>query len=212
MKIFFDTEFTGLQLRTDLISIGIIADNGAKFYAELNDYDKTKIDEWLQTNVIDNLLFSAPPEDEDEYYSMSRLKFAVNNTPIRDNCSIEMRGSMATVGDELKVWLSQFKEKIDVWSDVLAWDWVLFCELLGGGLAVGQYVNYIPFDIATLMVNKGVDPDINREKLAKFDESKAVKHNAMHDAIIIRDCYNELMKLPFIDMPGTSVDGNGNPT
>ena len=212
MKIFFDTEFTGLQLRTDLISIGIIADNGAKFYAELNDYDEAKIDEWLQTNVIDNLEFSAPPEGEDEYYTMSRLKSNPTGNDISLGCSIRMRGNMKTVGDELKVWLKQFKETPDVWSDVLAWDWVLFCELLGGGLQVGTYAKYIPFDIATLMVTKGVDPDINREKLAKFDESKAVKHNAMHDAIIIRDCYNELMKMPYVDAVGTSVDGNGKPT
>ena len=48
MKIFFDTEFTGLHKNTTLISIGLVAENGDKIYAELNDYDKSQIDEWLQ--------------------------------------------------------------------------------------------------------------------------------------------------------------------
>lgn len=47
-KIFFDTEFTGLHQNTTLISIGLIAENGQTFYAELTDYDKSQIDGWIQ--------------------------------------------------------------------------------------------------------------------------------------------------------------------
>ena len=54
MKLFFDTEFTGLHKNTTLVSIGIIAENGMTFYAEFTDYDKEKIDEWLEKNVIQN--------------------------------------------------------------------------------------------------------------------------------------------------------------
>ena len=57
-KIFFDTEFTGLHQNTTLISIGLIAETGQTFYAERTDYDKSQIDEWLQTNVIENLLLN----------------------------------------------------------------------------------------------------------------------------------------------------------
>lgn len=34
-KIFFDTEFTGLHQNTTLISIGLVSDEGERFYAEL---------------------------------------------------------------------------------------------------------------------------------------------------------------------------------
>ena len=43
-KIFFDTEFTGLQLNTSLISIGLVTEHGFSFYAELNDYKKELLD------------------------------------------------------------------------------------------------------------------------------------------------------------------------
>ena len=56
MIIYFDTEFTGLHQKTTLISIGLVADNGATFYAELSDYDRTQCDDWIKKNVIAKLL------------------------------------------------------------------------------------------------------------------------------------------------------------
>lgn len=38
MKVFFDTEFTGLHKNTTLISIGLISEDRRIFYAELTDY------------------------------------------------------------------------------------------------------------------------------------------------------------------------------
>ncbi len=57
-KVFFDCEFTGLHQGTTLISIGLVSDCGKTFYAELTDYDKSHIDDWLQEIVINNLLIT----------------------------------------------------------------------------------------------------------------------------------------------------------
>lgn len=58
-KIYYDSEFTGLHKDTTLISIGLISECGTKtFYAEFLDYDKSQVDDWIQNNVIDNLLFN----------------------------------------------------------------------------------------------------------------------------------------------------------
>jgi hypothetical protein len=54
-KVFFDTEFTGLHQGTTLISIGLVAETGETFYAELSDYDQTQVDDWLRENVISKL-------------------------------------------------------------------------------------------------------------------------------------------------------------
>ena len=43
MRIFFDTEFTGLHQNTTLISIGCIDENGRTFYAESTDYVDLKL-------------------------------------------------------------------------------------------------------------------------------------------------------------------------
>jgi hypothetical protein len=62
-KLFLDTEFTGLHQNTTLISIGLIADTGDTFYAELTDYDPDQIDDWLQENVLNNLVLTDRPDN-----------------------------------------------------------------------------------------------------------------------------------------------------
>ena len=52
MKVFFDCEFTGLHQFTTLISIGCVTENSDVFYAELDDYNVSQVDEWVQENVI----------------------------------------------------------------------------------------------------------------------------------------------------------------
>ncbi len=65
-KIFFDTEFTGLHKNTTLISIGCVADSGETFYAELTDYDKSQLNDWIKENVISGL--SLQTMDADSYF------------------------------------------------------------------------------------------------------------------------------------------------
>jgi 3' exoribonuclease, RNase T-like len=175
MKVFFDTEFTGLQKDTSLISIGCVSEDGKTFYAELTDYNKDQIDEWLQENVIDNLLMK---ERDDHYYY------------ITDN-QVLIKGNKEKVHRHLTGWLSQFKQ-VEIWSDCLSYDWVLFNDLYGHAFNIPNNVYYIPFDICTLFKIKGVDPDISREGFAEMDGDK---HNALHDAKVIKACYDKLMIL-----------------
>lgn len=176
-KIFFDTEFTGLHQNTTLISIGCVAATGDKFYAELTDYDKTQIDEWLQENVIDNLCI---PDDE---------SIQLTNT---------FKGDTAYVAEKLSAWLGQFGQ-VELWSDTLAYDWVLFCQIFGHAFNIPENVYYIPFDIATLFKIKGIDPDIRREDFCGIllesnlgSAAPIAKHNALWDARVIKACYSKL--------------------
>ena len=161
MKIFFDTEFTGLHQSTTLISIGCVSEDNQKFYAEFNDYDQSQVDDWIKENVLSNLRGPS--------YSTNRI------------------------ATELHAWLCNFDEPVEMWSDCLSYDWVLFCQLFGHAFNIPKNVYYIPFDIATLFKIKGIDPDINREKFLGI--TTGAKHNALYDAEIIKDCYDKLSKL-----------------
>lgn len=191
-KVFFDTEFTGLHQKTTLISIGLISECGKTFYAELTDYDESQIDEWLQVNVIDKLKFSAPLEDEDEYFVATR---DINNPVPKDlykGYSVELRGSTSDIQMELRLWLNQF-EKVEMWSDCLSYDWVLFNNIFGHAFNIPKNVYYIPFDLCTLFRVPGVDPDISREEFSGMNGSDSEKHNALWDAKVIKACYDKLM-------------------
>lgn len=112
MKIFFDTEFTGLHKDTTLISIGLVAENGVKFYAELNDYNKSQVDEWIQKNVIDSLMY----RNEDSDLTTPEWFYWGDKTFIRE---------------KLLRWLEQFDE-VEWVSDCCHYDFVLLIDLVYG--------------------------------------------------------------------------------
>lgn len=174
MRIFFDTEFTGLHKNTTLISIGLVDEDGREFYAELNDYGKDQLDPWLSENIIDKL-------------------------------TGENVVSTAQLRKQLTAFLSGY-DSVEMWSDCLAYDWVLFNDIFGGAFNIPKNVYYIPFDLCTLFKVKRIDPDINREDYAGYkkgfvdSQGEAVetdnKHNALHDARVIRACFLKSVSNP----------------
>lgn len=175
-KIFFDTEFTGLHQGTTLISIGLISDCGKTFYAEFTDYDQSQIDDWLRENVISKLLFNH-----------------LDNNGIvgGDFDNLEIKANTNSVKEHLTEWLEQFGE-VEMWSDCLSYDWVLFNQIWGHAFNIPSNVYYIPFDICTLFKVAGVDPDVSREAFA-HELYGSEKHNALWDARVIKMCYDKMV-------------------
>lgn len=192
-KIFFDTEFTGLHQNTSLISIGLVSEDNRTFYAEFNDYDRLQCDDWIKEHVIDNLVMKPPKPGEQEYYHAKRDKDNPIGQDIYNGYSVQLRNNKETIADELALWLSQFGD-VEMWSDCLSYDWVLFSQLYGHAFNIPVNVYYIPFDICTLFKVKNVDPDINREKFAEVEDVN-LKHNSLWDARVIKMCYEKLMKM-----------------
>lgn len=169
MRVYFDTEFTGLHQATTLISIGMVAEDGREFYGICDDYDKKQVDNWIQQNVINHILLPNPIE-----------------------CQY-CEGTNAGVRDSVAQFLKPY-DTVEMWSDCLSYDWMLFCQMFGGAFGIPKNVYYIPFDICTLFKVRGIDPDINREAFAGIDGNK---HNALHDARVIKACYKKLTGLTF---------------
>lgn len=186
MNIYFDLEFTGLHQKTTLVSLGMVSDDNRSLYAEATDYDRSQVEPWLAENVLPRLFL---------------VKSDVPDLPLMTTpYSGGSPGSWTISGDRRQIglfvseWLEKF-DSVEFWGDCLAWDWVLFCELFRGedtAERLPRNVFYIPFDIATLMKVKGIDPDISREE---FSGIALAKHNALDDARIIRACYERLAGL-----------------
>lgn len=182
MKIFMDQEFTGLHQYTTQISIGMVTEFGDTFYAELTDYDENQVTEWIVDNVIDNLYLT------DEHCKLGEDKF-----------NVRIKGDSKTVKEAMEDWFEDIMDvyedkEIEMWGDCMAYDWVLFCQIFGHAFNIPLYINYIPFDICTLFKMAGVDPDINREKFAGMG-SKKEKHNALHDALVVKACFDKVVNM-----------------
>lgn len=174
-KVFFDCEMTGLHKDTTLISIGLVSECGKEFYAELTDYDRSQVDEWVEENVLNNLMFNDYGKVNKQLGSITFVK-----------------GSKEEVGVALKDWFNLF-DTVELWSDCHHYDVVLLQDFFGGAFGVPSHIYYIPFDICTLMKALGVDPDISRE--AFIDTPiEGEKHNSLYDARVIQACFEKLMR------------------
>ena len=180
MRVYFDSEFTGLRQDTTLISIGLVAEDGNMFYAEFTDYDRSQVYEWLQENVINNLWLSNPEPAQPAYLGQGRL--------------VTCLGDKEEISAALRQWLSQW-EQVEMWADIIPFDWVLLCDLLGGIFNFPKNISYICYDICTLLKMKGFEPmATNREELAGFSGVEN-KHNALYDALVVKACYEKLTSL-----------------
>ena len=221
MIVFLDTEFTGLHQQTTLMSIALLTYcptnprlNGRAFYAELTDYDEDQANPWIQDNVIDN-------------FALGHLNASDADNPIAYDCEIKIsedakfgtiysefgRGTMAGVKIALTNWLGQFEKEvgeggITIVADVLAYDWMLFNDLLAdydaGYPQLPRVVNYIPLDFSSLLAANGIDPDVNRHHFcgpAQLDAPDwlllpmpmgGAQHNALADVVQLHQGFTRL--------------------
>jgi hypothetical protein len=192
-KIFFDTEFTGLHQKTTLISIGLISECGKTFYAEFNDFDYSQTGDWIKENVLSKLKYNGTFQILEQNEKITGVYHPMGSD------SISYKSNKENIREKLTTWLEQFGE-VEMWSDCLAYDWVLFNNIFGDAFSIPKNVYYIPFDICTLFYLKGIDADVSRETFADMKPSAAVppsepaesKHNALWDAKVIRACYLKL--------------------
>lgn len=218
MNLYFDTEFTGLHKDTTLISIGIVAENGEKFYAELIDFDWGQVDDWIKENVLDNFILEklfvkcngdviekTIAEWEINGYEVS--KYPTNGTC---NCLIfetagekdgltEVVGEKDWVEEKLAKWLQQF-ESVQFVSDVCHYDFVLLIDLFENAWHLPKNVSPVCHDINTEIARRyGISDaeafDKSREEIVKElcgQEIEGRKHNALYEAEVIKAIYEEV--------------------
>jgi hypothetical protein len=183
MRLYFDFEFTGLHQHTTPISLGIVDENNHAFYAEFDDYDKSQVDEWLEQNVLAHLSLANGSRDWRSPKDVSLLR--------------GLRSTRENVAQKLRTWLDGYDpvDTLEMWSDCLAYDWVLFCELFGGAMNLPKQVYYIPFDLCTALKLAGHDPDVSRQEFGGRDSGWEIRrHHALEDALDIKACHERLMR------------------
>lgn len=64
MRFWFDTEFYENGRTIDLISIGVVCEDGSEFYAEVEGFDFDNTDQWLVENVKPYLTGATIPKEK----------------------------------------------------------------------------------------------------------------------------------------------------
>ena len=185
MKIFFDTEFTGLHKDTTLISIGMIDEDNNSFYAEFTDYDDKQCDSWIKENVISHLNYNGTRGHLNLWgrRPLEKLTYAVGNKKF--------------IKDKIRDWLSCCNE-VELVSDVCHYDMVLFIDIFGSAWDLPRQINPACHDI-----NQDIANYYHISETEAFDESRegiinefnitieGDKHNSLYDAKVIKTIYEQ---------------------
>lgn len=103
MRYFFDTEFIEDGTTIDLVSIGIVAEDGREYYAISTDADLHRANPWVQENVLPKL----PPRTDSRWRSNAEIR------------------------KEIYEFLTAAPTRPELWAWVAAYDHVVLAQLWG---------------------------------------------------------------------------------
>ena len=191
MRYWIDTEFIEDGKTIDLISIGIVAEDGREYYALNVDCDWSKANQWVK----DNVLASLPDKPEDFEYSsthqkQSFLRHSLIGLQILEFMRWDITShNMAEESTDLestKVIYIPPKEKPEIWAYYADYDWVVFCQLFGTMMDLPKGMPMYCRDVKQLCDRLGNPP---------LPKQKEDEHNALADARWNKQAYYFLKEL-----------------
>lgn len=174
MLYFMDSEFHEDGKTIDLISIGIVAEDGRELYACSLDAELHRCGEWLKDNVLRQL----PPYSSSAWMRRNEIKLAVLDfvlapLPFQPGAATHERAT-------------RDGKKIEFFAYYADYDWVAFCQLFGRMIDLPPQFPQWCRDLKQLSSALGNPKHPPQEK---------GEHNALEDARWNRDLYKYLMEL-----------------
>ena len=198
MKFFFDTEFSEgfdkLMFRPkrhfiDLISIGIVDEDGREYYAVSNDFRESQCNDWVKENVLTKL-----PERYFNGSNAAEANLWKSNKKIKADiikfiCPYAKASEYAGAGSidrGLEEYLRANPPEFYSWYG--SYDWVLFCSLFG---TMQDLPNGFPMychDLKQTFDEKG----LTKEWKDKYCPEPKKEHIAIEDAKWNKQLYHEM--------------------
>lgn len=178
MKYFIDTEFIDDGKTIDLISIGILADDGREYYAISKEFNLDNASLWVIENVIPHL-----PQPE--------LKTTRQMGPLAPGWKAEIiyppeYKTRAEIREDIREFVNDYTEQPEFWSYYGAYDWVGLCQLFGKMIDLPRGWPGYCRDIKQLCDSLG-----NPELPHAFED----EHHALSDARWNKAAFKHLMEL-----------------
>ena len=193
MKYFIDTEFIegfskpifGKKRHfIDLISIGIVAEDGREYYAISSEYNYNDADDWVKENVILPLYISTVHGDQRNRYNVDNfhLTYGKTNSKIAEEI-------LAFTG----CWRDQLFYRVgndvpEIYGYYADYDWVLFCSLFGRMIDLPKGFPMYCRDLKQIMDEDGLSKEWKEEHCP----DPIGEHNALVDAKWNMKLYNEM--------------------
>jgi hypothetical protein len=170
-RYWFDTEFMEDGRTIDLISIGVVDDNGREFYAENQTVDYRKANTWVQHMVLPHLWNRQPEKRKGNEWS-------------RDG-GVGGYLTHQDIASKLFSFVAQGPGQPEFWAYYGDYDWVALCQLYGRMVDLPQGWPMFAMDLKQLAVSLG-DPEL--------PEQTEMKHHALGDARWTKSTWEFLQK------------------
>lgn len=160
LRYWYDCEFIEDGVIIDLISIGIVCEDGREYYAISTEFDASKASSWVKENVLNQL----PPRPETINYSDPSISPRIKHESLAWKSRKQIRDD---------IFLLFLGTKPELWGYYSAYDHVAFCQLFGKMIDLPTGVPMYTKDI------KQWCDELGNPQLPKQAEGE---HNALHDA------------------------------
>lgn len=168
MKIFYDTEFIDDGKTIDLVSIGMVAEDGTEYYAVSSEFDRWKFgtSKWLIRNVLPSL----PTTWKIPWIPHKPLETTIilPGLDLRDPC-VKIR---AEIADDVGKFITGYDEP-ELWAWYGAYDHVALAQLFGAMI-------HLPEGIP--MYTNDLKQECARLGNPRVPEQRHGNHNALEDA------------------------------
>jgi len=157
----------------DLISIGIVSDDGREYYAVSKEYNFNKADSWVKQNVILPIYKAQNPAIK-EQFSFKGFHKIVGK-------------SLETIKKEILQFIG--KGRPDFYGYFCDYDWVLFCSIFGRMVDLPGNWPMFCRDIHQMRL----DADLSDVWKSANAPDPTGEHNALIDARWNRDLYYKII-------------------
>lgn len=178
MRFFYDTEFIEDGVTIDLVSIGIVAEDGRELYCISSDFSESKLhaNPWLTENVWPSL-----PQTTKGH--RCRCRFGHLD---RDHPDVRNRRQIARAVEAfLLAGVTEADPKPELWAWCGAYDHVVLCHLWGDMSALPSWMPHWTNDLRQEVHRLG-DPQLPPQD--------AGLHNALADARHLAENFGRLKK------------------
>ncbi|HDY88171.1 MAG TPA: 3'-5' exoribonuclease [bacterium] len=183
MKYFIDTEFVEKPNTIDLISIGIVGEDGSEYYAIHRDFNLKNAwnNKWVRDNVLEPM-----------YNHEARLAAHRANVYFPKFSRRRFRTQKYIIGKPIGCIRKEIIDFIDVSPELYGYyadyDWVVFCWIFGRMIDLPKYFPMYCRDLKQMMDEKGLDKEWKRENCPTPEG----EHNALIDARWNKALYDKI--------------------
>ena len=130
MRYFYDCEFIEDGRTIDLVSIGVVGEDGREFYAVSTEFDASRAIDWVRKHVLDKLPSPADPA----WRPLERIR------------------------DDLLAFLTEPGEAIELWAWMAAYDHVALAQLWGDMRALPRQIPRFTHELRQRWEDAGSPP------------------------------------------------------